>query len=597
MADLGAVSWTLPARQNCATLCHGRICQDRTRGMQKPVVVVGLVGKVLDASGRRNERWQRWRPSVSLCQQDDLVVQRFELLHHPGEADLARVVAADIATVSPETQVRLHLLDVANAWDFEAMYGGLFEFARSMAWQPEAEDLLVHITTGSHVAQICLFLLTEARELPGRLLQTSPVRGGRHDGLGSVAIIDLDLQRYDRIAARFGQQRETQLAFLKAGIDTQNPQFNQLISEIEHVARASTAPLLLSGPTGAGKTVLARRIYTLKQTARQLTGPLVEVNCATLRGDTAMSTLFGHVRGAFTGAIHAREGLLRQADRGLLFLDEIGELGPDEQAMLLRAIEDQRFLPMGSDREVSTRFQLIAGTNRDLAQQVRAGRFRDDLLARLATWHFCLPSLAQRREDIAPNLDWELDRVGRQLGVRLTFSREARARMLAFALSPQATWNHNFRDLDAAVARMATLAPGGRIRETEVDAEIARLTASWGTQSPEPADRGDVVREVLGPAAAELDRFDRVQLADVIGVCRTQPSLSEAGRALFGQSRRRKASRNDADRLRKYLARFGLTFDGLAAAADGSMRDTSGDAADRLERTANFAFDAAGRRA
>jgi transcriptional regulatory protein RtcR len=144
---------------------------------------------------------------------------------------------------------------------------------------------------------------------------------------------------------------------------------------------------------------------------------------------------------------------------------------------------------------------------------------------------------------------------------------------------------------------MATLAPGGRIRETEVDAEIARLTASWGTQSPEPADRGDVVREVLGPAAAELDRFDRVQLADVIGVCRTQPSLSEAGRALFGQSRRRKASRNDADRLRKYLARFGLTFDGLAAAADGSMRGNSGDAADRLERTANFAFDAAGRRA
>ncbi len=530
--------------------------------MHKPVVVIGLVGKVLDASGRRQDRWQRWRPTVSLCQQDDMVVHRFELLHHPGEAELARVVAADIGSVSPETQVRLHQLDVEDAWDFEVMYAGLFDFARSLPWQPDSEDVLVHITTGSHVAQICLFLLTEARELPGRLLQTSPRRDGRHDPRGSLSIIDLDLQRYDRIAARFGEQRERQLAFLKAGIDTQNPQFNKLIAEIEQVARASTAPLLLTGPTGAGKTVLARRIFALKQASRQLSGHFVEVNCATLRGDAAMSALFGHVRGAFTGALSAREGLLRQADRGLLFLDEIGELGRDEQAMLLRALEDQRFLPMGSDREVQSSFQLIAGSNRDLGERVRTGHFRDDLLARLSVWQFRLPGLAERREDIAPNLDWELDQVGRRRGQRVTMSREARERLLAFALSPQASWNHNFRDLSAAVQRMTTLAPGGRIREAEVVAEVARLRASWGTPLATVAP-ADVVDEVLGPAAAQLDRFDRVQLGDVLQVCRTQPTLSEAGRMLFDQSRQRKQSRNDADRLRKYLARFGLTFDGV----------------------------------
>ena len=121
------------------------------------------------------------------------------------------------------------------------------------------------------------------------------------------------------------------------------------------------------GPTGAGKSKLARRIYELKKTRQRVTGAFVEVNCATIRGDAAMSTLFGHVRGSFTGALRDRPGLLRAADGGVLFLDEIGELGPDEQAALLRAIEEKQFLPLGADREVRSDFQLIAGTNADLA--------------------------------------------------------------------------------------------------------------------------------------------------------------------------------------------------------------------------------------
>src|SRR5205814_2666405 len=106
-----------------------------------------------------------------------------------------------------------------------------------------------------------------------------------------------------------------------------------------------------------------------------------------------MSALFGHTKGAFTGALKDRPGLLRTADRGVLFLDEIGEMGADEQAMLLRALEEKRFLPLGSDREVASDFQLIAGTNRDLKEAVAAGRFRDDLLARVDLWTFRLPAL------------------------------------------------------------------------------------------------------------------------------------------------------------------------------------------------------------
>src|SRR5205814_9346470 len=131
---------------------------------------------------------------------------------------------------------------------------------------------------------------------------------------------------------------------------------------------------------------LARRIYELKKVRHAVKGEFVDVNCATLRGDGAMSALFGHTKGAFTGALKDRPGLLRTADAGVLLLDEIGELGPDEQAMLLRAVEDKAFLPVGTDREVQSDFQLVAGTNRDLGQAVRTGRFRDDLLARINLW-------------------------------------------------------------------------------------------------------------------------------------------------------------------------------------------------------------------
>ena len=122
-----------------------------------------------------------------------------------------------------------------------------------------------------------------------------------------------------------------------------------------------------------------------------MSGELVEVNCATIRGDGAMSALFGHVKGAFTGALEARPGLLRKAHGGVLFLDEIGELGADEQAMLLRAIEEKAFFPLGSDREVNSDFLLLAGTNRDLGAEVAAGRFREDLFARINLWTFRLP--------------------------------------------------------------------------------------------------------------------------------------------------------------------------------------------------------------
>lgn len=523
----------------------------------KPVTVIGFLGSTLDAAKFGPSRWNRWRPSVSIAMHDDLRIDRFVLLHGEQHRRLADQVAEDIAAASPGTHVDLHRLDLIDPWDFEEVYGKLLDFAQGERFDPEAEDYLIHITTGTHVAQICLFLLTEARYLPGRLLQTQPTRGRDGSPAGRWTTIDLDLSRYDSIATRFAVASAESQSFLKSGIETRNAGFNRMIDEIEQVALRSRAPVLLMGPTGAGKSQLARRIHELKRLKHQVAGPFVEVNCATLKGDSAMSALFGHRKGAFTGAVADRPGLLRAADTGMLFLDEIGELGLDEQAMILRAIEDKRFLPVGADKEVASDFQLIAGTNRDLGRAVAAGGFRDDLYARLNLWTFSLPGLAERREDIEPNLDYELDRFAEREGNRVSFNKEARLRYLTFATGAEARWPGNFRDLMASVTRMATLSPSGRIDVDCVDLEIGRLRRLWSVERGDD----DGLAGVL-PAAAldEIDPFDRVQLAYVIAVCRQSRSLSEAGRALFSASLARRRSANDADRLRKYLVRFGLSW-------------------------------------
>lgn len=525
----------------------------------KTNVVFSFLGTTLD-SGFTEKRWERWRPTIAMTQHHDFPVSRIELFCQSRFHSLTDLVIKDVKKVSPSTIIRQKKIEFDNPWDFEEVFSKLFDAMRDYPFKTDTESYFFNITTGTHVQQICSFLLIESHFIPAKLLQLSPPES-RDRGVepGTYFTIDLDLSRYDIIAQRFALQLQESLQFLKSGIKTRNVKFNKLIEQIEKVAIHSKAPILLMGPTGAGKSQLAKRIYQLKKEKRQVNGNFVEVNCATLRGDAAMSTLFGHKKGAFTGAMTDRDGLLRSADCGILFLDEIGELGADEQAMLLRALEEKSFYPVGSDKEVKSEFQLIAGTNRDLRFDVLEHKFRDDLLARINLWSFDLPGLKNRPEDIEPNLDYELERFIENNHVQVRFNKEAKNTYIQFAQSPQALWTANFRDLNASVTRMATLAVGGRITLENVEEEILRLKKAWNYGNDSNPIH-TITKYCSEEVMSSLDLFDAVQLAGVIEVCLNSESIADAGRKLFAHSRDKKRNSNDSDRLAKYLKRFGLNW-------------------------------------
>ncbi|CCN36499.1 Transcriptional regulatory protein rtcR [Vibrio nigripulchritudo SO65] len=523
----------------------------------KKTIAISLLGTQLDKVGKRSDRWAKWRPNISLVSQEDLVINELYLLHDNHHNRLANNIAVDIETISPETRVKLVPINFLDPWDFEEVYAKLYDFCSSLTFDIDNEDYLFHITTGTHVAQICGYLLTESRHFPGRLIQTAPDNKADNRALGKIQVIDLDLSKYDQLATRFDAEHELGNAFLKNGINTNNAHFNTLISQIEKVAIRSKEPILLTGPTGAGKTQLASKIYQLKKKRSALSGNLIVVNCATLKGENAMATLFGHTKGAFTGALQSRDGFLVSANKGLLFLDEIGELGSEEQSMLLHAIENKSFHPVGSDKEVKSDFQLIAGTNKDLRQAVLNGTFREDLLARINLWTYQLPALSERKEDIEPNIEFELDRFSEKNGRKVRFNKEAKQSYLKFAHLPSSTWNGNFRDLSSSITRLSTLADSSRITIDDVNTEIKRLESDWGTSNPTPT----LVSKLLSSnQIQELDTFDRYQLSFVLETCIQHPSMASAGRELFDKSRTKKTQPNDSTRLQKYLAKFGITW-------------------------------------
>jgi len=249
------------------------------------------------------------------------------------------------------------------------------------------------------------------------------------------------------------------LAGVQQKIIGSSPGMLRVLQLVESVAPTG-ATVLIRGESGTGKELVARLIHSRSP---RVFGPLVAVNCGALPEGVLESELFGHEKGSFTGAEARRKGKLELADGGTLFLDEIGEISQKVQVELLRALEDRKITRVGGTQEIPVDFRVICATNRDLEEAVRSGDFREDLYYRIKVFEIDIPPLRERPEDIMAIAEHYLERLGSQMGRRVTgFSPKARELLLRYR------WPGNVRELANAIERALVVCHEGEIEETHL---------------------------------------------------------------------------------------------------------------------------------
>jgi formate hydrogenlyase transcriptional activator len=299
---------------------------------------------------------------------------------------------------------------------------------------------------------------------------------------------------------------EAENVYLQEEIRTQH-NFNEIVGnspvllealrKVELVA-ATDSTVLIDGETGCGKELFARAVHSR---SRRSSRPLVKVNCGAIAPGLVESELFGHVKGAFTGAVEKRIGRFELAHGGTIFLDEVSELPLEAQVKLLRVLQEQEFEPVGSSRTVRVSVRVIAATNRDLARAVREGKFRDDLLYRLNVFPISVPPLRERRSDIGVLVTFFTGRLARKFGKPIHgFSTRSMERLLAYE------WPGNIRELQNVVERAAILSPGPTL---EVDGALL------GGAAP-PAVPNQVDASALAGDLAKLEHVDRSHIVSVL---------------------------------------------------------------------------------
>ncbi len=293
---------------------------------------------------------------------------------------------------------------------------------------------------------------------------------------------------------------------LPEGFVCESPAMRHLVDTAAVVA-PSNVPVLITGESGTGKEVVARLIHTWSPRAA---GPTVAANCASLPEALAESELFGHTKGAFTGASEARQGFFRSADGGTLFLDEIGELPLPLQPKLLRAIESGQITPVGSDVPVSVDTRLVAATNRDLEKEVSEGRFRDDLFYRINVVELAIQPVRERREDIMPLARHFATEFA---GGPVRLSPQAMNCLLAHA------WAGNVRELRNAIQRACLLCRGDVIMPEHLPPKIACESSGKASDAPDRGRLSQVERATILATLRECDG-NRTHAAKKLGISR-----------------------------------------------------------------------------
>ncbi len=297
-----------------------------------------------------------------------------------------------------------------------------------------------------------------------------------------------------------------------------SPSMKQVLKTIGKVAGTSV-PILITGETGTGKSRLAEYVHRASSLRDK---PFLTIDCAALPESLLESELFGHVKGAFTGAVSTRRGLLEEAQGGTVFLDEIGELSPSTQAKLLRAIQEHEIRPVGSNKSVSINVRFIAATHRHLEEDVKTGRFREDLFYRLSVIPLYLPPLRERREDLAALIGFFISRFNERYGRNVTQISPAVMNILY-----SQPWKGNIRELENVLERAFLLTEGDRLMPeslgTMADGAVFASPVPGEAVSETPLSLSDAVRNAEIQAlqqALSLCNGNKTQAAELLGIGR-----------------------------------------------------------------------------
>ena len=323
------------------------------------------------------------------------------------------------------------------------------------------------------------------------------------------------------------------------------------LRKVDRVAATNTSVLIL-GETGTGKELIARALHN--RGARR-DRPLVKVNCSAISAGLVESELFGHVKGAFTGAVERRVGRFELADGGTIFLDEVGELPLETQVKLLRVLQEQEFEPVGSNRTVRVNVRMIAATNRDLQEAVRTGRFRPDLFYRLNVFPIEVPPLRERRADIPHLVMFFLSRFSRNLGKRINaVAPETLQHLTAYE------WPGNVRELQNVIERAVVLCEGPVL---EIDRDLVPLPAATAHASepamPSGSTEAALANELAGQVAPAVPPVELAPLEE-IERRHIEAALESTAGVIHGPKGAARILKLHPNTLRSRMAKLGIAF-------------------------------------
>jgi transcriptional regulator with GAF, ATPase, and Fis domain len=436
---------------------------------------------------------------------------RVHLFHTPQLAQAADSTEAAIRIRWPQCRVEHHELPVSDPKDYSSVMGTLARQVRQIARDSAGAENFVCVSSGTAEMRAAWFLLAASGVLPATLLQVgSPaeplfgagnVKEVRLDRADWSSLRDLVMPQQYFLASEAEDQARYSRAFSAASAPTAPRQVTpqaypgledalqklgifvgsavlREAAERAAIAAGSELPVLLLGETGTGKDLFARLVHDLSERREQ---PLIAVNCAAIPKELVESHLFGHVKGAFTGAAMDQKGKFEQADRGTLFLDEIGELPLDAQAKILRVVQDGRVEPVGSQKPRKVDVRIVAATNRDLRQEIAAGRFREDLFYRLEVVQIRLPALRERPGEIASLAAALLKRINMRRSRPRQLSKDALRRLEQYA------WPGNVRELSNVLERSVLYARSDVLEPGELLIASGPRGADPLATLPEPA--------------------------------------------------------------------------------------------------------------